>query len=86
MKQGDARGVELGMKAGTRNETPAMLISAERMQLLSNAEQLLYETECENRCTHHVEGRPCGECPRFEAAANGYITCDGYEQEGVEAA
>lgn len=74
------------MKAGTCNETPAMLVSAERMQLLANAEQLLYESECMNHCVHFVNGKGAGDCPCFKAAANGYITCDGYDQEGAEAA
>ena len=75
------------MEARTRIETPALLISAECMQLLANAEALLYDTECTNHCIHHRgEGVYCNECPDFKAAANGYITCDGYEQEGVDAA
>ena len=86
MAQGDARKEEPGMKAGTQNETLAMLVSAECMQLLANAESLLYDTECTNHCIHHREGAYCGECPSFKASASGYITCDGYEQEGAEAA
>ena len=74
------------MEARTQNETLAMLISAERMQLLANAEQLLYENECMNHCKNLVIGKGAGDCPCFKAAANGYITCDGYEQEGAEAA
>lgn len=67
--------------------TPTLFISDESLQLLANAEAYVYETECENHCMHHVEGRYCGECPHFKAAASGYITCDGYAQaEGVEAA
>lgn len=66
--------------------TPALLLGDESMQLLANAEALVYETECSNRCAHFEEGRFSNECPHFKAARNGYIACDGYAQAGEGAA
>ena len=74
------------MSCMTKEYTPALLLSDQAWQLLANAEALVYETECENHCTHFREGCFCGECPFFRAAASGYIACDGYEQEGEVAA
>ena len=80
---GNRQGKEMEMaRTRTVYDEPPLWISDKALQLLANAEGLVYDNDCTNHCVHHREGVFCGECPHFVPASNGYVACDGYAQAG----
>ena len=63
------------------NETwePALFLDERSQALLEAAVAHVGAMECANRCAHHAPGTRCTDCAHFKP--NGYVGCDGYEQE-----